>query len=63
AIIGNDRANTTSEPKIAASKFLDFIHFSLKFLARLNGRVPPAAASEHNSSLGRMDVFRQLAQL
>ncbi len=34
AIIGNDRANTISDPRMAASRFLDFIHFSLNFFGQ-----------------------------
>jgi hypothetical protein len=32
AITGNDRANTISDPRTTASRFLDFIRFSLIFL-------------------------------
>src|SRR5271166_5674270 len=34
AIIGNDRANTISDPRTTASRFLDFIRFSLKFFGQ-----------------------------
>src|SRR5208337_2630413 len=62
AITGSDRANTTSDPKATASRFLSFIRFSFGSLARLNGRVPPAAASEHNSSLPRENCGVVLAR-
>jgi hypothetical protein len=34
AIIGNDRANTMSVPRTTASKFFDFIYFSLYFFGQ-----------------------------
>ncbi len=52
AIAGNDRANTISDPNTTASRFLDFIHFSLNIsLVRHHHMAPRRAVSEHNSSV------------
>jgi hypothetical protein len=54
AITGTDRANTTSAPRATANTFFNFIRFSLSYSAKLNGRIPSTAGSEHNSSISRI---------